>query len=107
MSETNEPRLQPDYAHDPDDTLAIVPNGDSDDYSRLLGDLQRERMLRVEAQTERDRATRKAKLYENLVVELALEILSFAHGEMSQDSLVQQAREILGDDEPATTAPEG
>lgn len=34
----NEPRLQPDYAHDANDTLAIVPNGEPqphDEVARL------------------------------------------------------------------------
>lgn len=101
---TQDARLQPDYAHDPDDML-VITTSDSADYTALLSDLQQERRLRVEAQTERDKAARKAKLYENLAVELALEILSLAHGEMSQDMLIQHAREVLGDDD-ATTAPE-
>lgn len=50
MTTQDEPRLQPDYAHNPDNTLAIVPNGDApplmrleDAYAARIAELERER----------------------------------------------------------------
>lgn len=110
---TNEPYTQPDYAHDPNDTLMIVPNDDpldetirggvthddARDYAQLMSDLADERRVRVEIQTECDKYKRMTRTLTNLVDTLAIEIVGVNSGDVSMEGLVMHAMSILSSDD--------
>lgn len=104
-------RIQPDYAGDPNDFL-VITTSDSADYTTLLSDLQQERRLRVEAQTERDAYRKTLQAITTVAGNLPDDALMGRTGPndaAARGLMVVSAREMARDvlAKYATTAPKG